>query len=178
MVHVISPFSLEKDLGKAYNKCISLLPDSDWVCLHDYDTLFLTPDAVKMMDEYTKLYPDTGIFTCFTNRLHHLAIDQLLNGKVSENTDVKYHMELAYNQKRHFPTVTEIKHEISGFLMLISKKTWNEIKFNQNSKCLGVDNDYSLRILSAGKKILRMDAIYVFHLYRLMNGVANKEHLK
>lgn len=177
MIHVKTPFDPDKNLGRVYNLAFEDVEERDWVCLIDHDVMFLTPDAIKIMHEYTKSLPDTGIFTCYTNRVHPLAVDQLLDGKVSENTCIKYHSERAYNQKRFGITVTEIDHVISGFLMLISKRTWNQIKFSENGKCLGVDNDYSAKVLDAGKKIYRMDSVYVWHTYRI-NDIKNKSHLQ
>lgn len=178
MVHVKIPFDLDKNLGRAYNKAFEDVEERDWVCLIDHDVMFLTPDAIGLMHEYTRSYPETGIFTCFTNRIHPLATDQLLDGKVSENTDMQYHVEKAHQQKRHGIKVTSINHVISGFLMLISKKTWDQVKFPEGGKCLGVDNAYSEAVLNAGKKIYRMDSLYVFHLYRLKNGIKDKSHLQ
>src|SRR5690606_2136781 len=94
------------------------------------------------------------LYTCYTNRIHPLAKDQLLNGHVSENTDINHHIALAEKLKEN-KTCTTIRHEISGFLMLFSKKLWNEIKFNESGKCLGVDNDFSSRVLKAGYEIAR-----------------------
>jgi GT2 family glycosyltransferase len=100
-----------------------------------------------------------------------------LDGLVNENTCIKYHSERAYNQKRFGISVSEIKHPISGFLMLISRKMWNKVKFSESGKCLGVDNDFSANILQTGKKIYRMNSVYVWHTYRLMNGIKDKTHL-
>jgi GT2 family glycosyltransferase len=177
-VHIVKPYSLEKNLGKAYNEAMALIPDGDWACLMDYDTMFLTPDCGKILHEYVNWNPTAGIFTCFTNRIHPLANDQLLDGECSENTCMQYHVERAYNQKRFLFKATELKKQISGFLMMISKKTWSEHKFSEEGKCLGVDNDFSLRVLESGKSILRMDGVYVLHLYRLKNGIKDKTHLQ
>jgi len=178
MIHVKIPFSEDKNLGKAYNQAFGGVGENDWVCFMDHDVLLLTYDAINLMYEYTRNYPEAGIFTCYTNRIHPLSTDQLLNGHISDNTNVEYHVQLAYNQKRFGVMVSEIKHVISGFLMLISKKTWNEIKFSESGKCLGVDNDFSGNVLERGKKIYRMESVYVWHTYRLMNGLSNKDHLK
>jgi GT2 family glycosyltransferase len=177
-IHVKIPFDQNKNLGKAYNKAFEDVEERDWVCLIDHDVLFLTPDAINLMYEYARSFPDTGIFTCYTNRIHPLAADQLLDGKVNENTCIKYHSERAYNQKRFGVTVGEINHVISGFLMLVSKKTWNKIKFTESGKCLGVDNDFSANVLAQGKKIYRMNSLYVWHTYRLTNGITDKSHLQ
>lgn len=178
MINIKTPFSLEKNLGRAYNEAFVGVPDEDWVCLIDHDVMFLTPNSIPLMYEAIRNYPDAGIFTCLTNRIHHLAVDQLYFDKPSENTDVKFWQRqaevLEFSEKGEI--VTEIKHEISGFLMLISKKTWKEIKFFESGKCLGVDNDFSLHVLAAGKKIYRMNRLLVWHSYRL-NDIKNKSHL-
>ena len=178
MIHIKIPFAEDMNLGRAYNQAFEGVAENDWVGFLDHDVLLLTPDAINLMYEYTRNYPEAGIFTCYTNRIHPLSIDQLLNGQLSENTSIDYHMQLAYNQKRFGLMVHEINHTISGFLMLVSKRTWNEIKFSESGKCLGVDNDYSAKVLDRGKKIYRMESVYVWHTYRLMNGITNKEHLK
>lgn len=177
-VHVKIPFAEDKNLGRAYNQAFEDVDERDWVCLIDHDVMLLTSDAIGLMHEYARSYPETGIFTAFTNRIHPLSADQLLGGKVSETTDIKYHIQKAEEQKRHGIKATQINHIISGFLMVVSKKTWNQIKFPEYGKCLGVDNDFSQKVLEAGKKIYRMDSLYVFHIYRLQNGITNKEHLK
>jgi GT2 family glycosyltransferase len=178
MIHIKIPFAEDKNLGRAYNQAFEGVGENDWVCLIDHDVLFLTPDAIGLMHEYVRSYPETGIFTCFTNRIHPLAADQLLNGQLSENTCMNFHMQLAYNQKRFGIKVTEINHVISGFLMLVSKKTWDKIKFPEHGKCLGVDNLFSQSVMNEGKKIYRMDSLYVFHTYRLKNGITDKTHLR
>lgn len=177
MIQIKIPFAEDKNLGRAYNLAFEGVPEGDWVCLIDHDILFLTPDAINLMYEYTRSFPETGIFTCYASRIHPLSKDQLLNEQVSENTSFDFHEQIAYNQKRFGITVSEINHMISGFLMLVSKKTWNEIKFSESGKCLGVDNDFSQKVLERGKKIYRMNSLYVWHSYRLKNGIKDKTHL-
>lgn len=176
-VHIIKPYSIEKNLGKAYNEAMALIPDGDWACIMDYDTMLLTPDCGHVLHEYVMKYDFAGVFTCFTNRIHPLASNQLLDGQISDNVCMDYHIERAYNQKRMLFQVTPIERPISGFLMMISKQTWNECKFSETGKCLGVDNDFSANILERGKRILRMDGLYVWHTYRLKNGIKDKTHL-
>lgn len=176
MIRVMIPYRNDKNLGLAYNECMQIINDDDWACFIDHDSLFLTPDAIRIIDEYTKKYPDTGIFTCWTNRIG--CPEQRLGKENDDNDSMVDHMIMAEQMKENLFEATELKGVISGFLMVISKKTWNEIKFAETGKALGVDNDYSLRILSSGRKILRMESIYVWHSYRLVNGVGDKSHLR
>lgn len=177
-IHICTPFSLEKNLGKAYNETMSLIPDGDWACLIDYDVQFLLPSTIPHIYNYVERFPDTGLFTCFTNRLHPLAKNQLLYGIVQENDGVKWHSIQAKEQEKNLYNVTELHKHISGFLMMISKETWKQVVFPSDKFCLGVDNDFSDRILDDGLKIRRMDGIYVFHSYRLLNGIKDKSHLQ
>jgi GT2 family glycosyltransferase len=177
MIHVCTPYDVGRNLGKAYNSVMRTMGDDDWVVLTDYDILFLLPDTIKHLHEYPLRYPDAAIFTCFANRSHANSKNQLLGGIVSDNTDILYHIEKAKYQTKFLYEATEIKTHVSGFLMMVSKRTWNEIKFVEDLLCLGVDTVFSKRLLERGKKIYRMDGVYVFHIYRLLNGVKNKEHL-
>ena len=177
-VHIVKPYSLIKDLGQAYNEEMRRIPDGHWACLMDYDTMFLTPDCGKILYIYADSFPDTGLFTCYTNRIHPKATDQLIDGVIDENLDLGHHVNKAYNQKAELFKVTELDHEVSGFCMMISKATWNEQKFGEFGRCLGVDNEYCWALFEKGKKIRRMDGLYVLHMYRLRNGIHSKEHLK
>lgn len=175
-IHILTPYSLSKDLGLAYNQACRPIPDNDWICLTDYDTLFLTSDSINIMYEYVRLNPDAGLLTPFTNRIHPTS-PQLLDGKVSEVPDIKWHIEKAERQKELLYQTTELEKNISGFVMLFSKKTWNEVQFREGGGCLGVDTIFWRALKRAGKKILRMDGLYVFHTYRITQGIDNKKHL-
>lgn len=177
-VHICSPYRVDKNLGKAYNETMRMLPDDWWGCLCDYDIQLLTPDAGKILHEYAFRNPNAGMLTCFTNRISTLSTGQLLGGTVSENTDYFHHYRLAEEQKKRLYSTTEINQDISGFLMMVSKKAWLEHPFPETGICLHVDTTYGRTIRSAGKKIIRMDGLYVWHAYRLINGIFDKRHLQ
>lgn len=176
-VKIITPYSVEKNLGKAYNEEISRLKENEWACLCDIDICFLTPDAGVILEQYAMRFPDAGILTCYTNRVSPLSHMQLLSGTVDNSSDIKGHMILAEKQKRFLYQATEIKRDISGMLMMISRRFWEQFKFREDLKCLGVDTEYNRQIRMAGKTIYRMDGLYVFHIYRLATGIHNKTHL-
>jgi len=156
---------------------MALLPDDWWACFHDIDTLFLTPECGRILQGYAERYPEAGILTCLTNRVSDLSSKQMLNGKRSEDSDIRNHITIAKIQERHLWETTPIDRDISGMLMLISKRTWNDMKFQEGGKCLGVDTTYGRKIRAAGKKILRCDGLYVWHTYRLLTGIYDKKHL-
>lgn len=177
-VLISSPYRPDKNLGKAYNDFMRLLPEDYWGCLTDIDVNFLTPDAGTILHEYTNRFPDAGILTCFTNRISPLSNMQLLGGTISDNPDNTIHIKLAEAQRDFLYEVTPIEKDISGFLMMVNKKTWNKHPFPELNKPLGVDTYYGRSIRAAGLQILRMDGLYVWHTYRLLNGINHKEHLK
>jgi GT2 family glycosyltransferase len=175
-VHILKPYDLDKNLGRAYNEAMSMIPEGDWACLMDLDTMFLTPDAGTILTNYAEKYPETGLFTCLTNRIHSLAKQQLVFSEPSEVDSIRYWIKEAERVRESAYFVTTIHREISGFLMMVSKETWNKIKFDEIGKCLGVDNDFSLKVLASGRDIKRMDGLLVWHTYRLRD-ITNKKHL-
>ncbi len=177
MIRVRTPYRTDKNLGKAYNDEFRLCPEQDWLCLIDHDVMFLTPDAIAIMEDYITRYPDIGLFTCFTNRIHPLSTWQLYLNAPSNHDSVSTWMAIAEEVKQGDRTITMINDIVSGFLMLISKKTWNEIPFSEDGLCLGVDNDFCRRLLANNKIIARMNKVLVWHTYRLGN-ITNKDHLK
>lgn len=172
-----TPFARDKNLGRAYNEEFKKIGPKDWLVIRDIDTILLTPEAPNIIEDYINAFPGTGIFTCFCNRVSPSAKAQLHDGMCSINFDIRHHTRLAQNYSESKQTATEINHVISGMLMVISKKTWNKIKFSETGKCLAVDHLYSQSVLSAGLKIRRIDRLYIFHAYRILNGINDKKHL-
>jgi hypothetical protein len=177
-VHIIAPYRIDKNLARAYNEAMQLIPDGDYACLHDIDVSFLTPDAGQILHNYALKFPKAGLLTCYTNRVSALSKMQLLKSVIDADLQYGHHVQLAEKQKQKLYCVTHISTDISGMLMLVSKAHWKEFPFVENGGCLGVDTAYGRMMHSAGKSILRMDGLYVFHGYRVLNGIHNKEHLK
>lgn len=175
MIYTIEPFSLAKNLGQAYNDQIRHYSAEDWLIIKDIDTLFLLPDTVRHIHHYTEMFPSTGLFTCFTNRVGNKQ--QLLFNQFNNNADMRHHLAKAKNQTASLYRVTPMTKPISGFLMVIKKATWDVVQFSEDMQCLGVDNDYHNRLRHAGKSIYRMNGVYVWHTYRLLNGRRDKSHL-
>lgn len=176
-VHFASPYRTDKNLGRAYNEFVRLLPEEDWVCLMDYDCMLLTPDAGQIIHEYVCRNRTVGVLTCWTNRISVKSTAQL-KPELFHETDISIHIKVAENQKQMLYRTTEINQDISGMLMVISKATWNEFKFTEDGKCLGVDTEYNRRLRVSGKQVLRMEGLYVWHTYRLLSGIHSKQHLR
>lgn len=171
---IINPYRKDKDLGRAYNEAMELVPDGGHACFMDIDAMFLTPQQPGIIESYIEKNPD-AVLTCYTNRISPLS-RQLMHGRVSENFDIKMHAESASIIATRPMTLKKINNMISGFLMVIPKSVWSKIKFKEGIGCLGVDTQFSNECHKNGVEILLMENIYVFHLYR-PKGIYDKKHL-
>lgn len=182
MILTCTPYRQDRNLGRAYNEAFELIQDDDWLIITDYDVLLLLPDQISHIHEYISRYPDVGMFVCWGNRTYH-SNAQLFGGpvpipeRVSKDDYIINQIQKAKECYKDLYKVTEVKQNISGFLMAIPKRTWNEIKFTEDLKCLGVDTLFSQKMLQAGKKIYRMDGIYIWHSYRIDKSITDKAHL-
>ena len=176
----IIPYSTEKNLGRAYNHAMSLVGDDDHVCFRDGDTCWLTPDYGVHLSEYVRLYPN-AILTCWTNRINEKAEQQ---AKVDrENDHMKIHLQRAIEYQQYLYQTTALHGFVSGFCMVVPKRIWNAVKFADSQvyedrgphNLLGVDNDFTNRVRAAGIPVIRMDGLYLWHTYRLLDN--SKQHL-
>jgi GT2 family glycosyltransferase len=180
MIHDIIPYSIDKNLGKAYNDAMALIPDGDHVCFRDGDTCWLTPKYGVHLAEYVRLYPD-AVLTCWVSRIHERAEQQAPGNR--EQFDMREHLKLSELYKANLYRVTHLHGFVSGTCMVIPKSVWLKHKFAEKQvyedqgphNLLGVDNDFTNRIRAAGIPVLRMDGIYIWHTYRLLTN--SKEHL-
>lgn len=177
MLHIITPYRTDKNLGKAYNDAIALLPGDCFVCLTDIDLLFLTPEQPAIIEGYCNRFPN-ALLTCFTNRVSNLAGVQMLGGSASDNPNILDHINIAQQIKGDDTVTPILRGEISGYLMAFHKSLWDEIKFDEGIGCLAVDTYFSRKVVKSGRKILRMNGVYVWHTYRMWKDIKDKSHLK
>lgn len=179
MIYFFSPYSQEKQLGKAYNDCMSLLPsDNDYACFTDLDVMFLTPNIGHQLQDIVTKYEthNVGLFTCLTNRVGNLQ--QCYLNQISQDPNISNHRHIALKlQSENYDQVEELTNIISGHFMLVKKSVWNACKFKEEG-ILAVDNNFSRKVLTKGFKIYLLKGVYVFHYYRLNEGRQNKQHLK
>ncbi len=174
-VNIITPFAVDRNIGREYNRMIRNLPDGEWVCILDADVLFLTPDTGNILHGYAELNPGC-VLTALTNRIHPNS-PQLFGGKVSSNTQINQHIEVAEQVQLNCYQTENILTTISGFLMLFEKSMWEKFPFSEGDRILGVDSDWSQKLQEAGVPVKLMLGCYVFHSYRLKKGIHNKSHL-
>lgn len=156
-----SPFRSDKNIGKANNDFIELLPDDAWVVISDADMMYLNSDfgtrIERIINDFGEKYDLIG---CLTNRIG--SSHQCYEGKFSDNTDISYHYNIAQKQLPH-----EIKDGgVAGFLMIFSKKTWKKVG-GFVEKQITADTLFNRAITKSGGKTGVYQGMYVFHQYRI-----------
>lgn len=176
-IHYMIPYSVERNLGKAYNEAMALIPDGDAACFTDGDSMFLNPDFGHIIHEYAVRNPD-AVLTSYINRIHPLATGQHL--VVSD--DVLTCLRVAKGMRNTSYPTTPITGSVSGTLLVVPKHIWKKHPFSEvntfrpgEPNILGVDNFFTNRIRQAGIPVLRMDSLLIYHQYRLLTN--SKEHL-
>lgn len=171
MIYTFIPYSEEKPprLGDAYNKFMELLPnDDDWACLIDHDVMFTRKNWFHQLNDIIKKHPEYG---CFVARTNSMMCSWQKIKELENCHDLLEHKKLGLTIQREFYAevvdVTHYGNTFSGFLMLIRKETWNNVKFTHGGKggLGGVDNNFHRDLKNAGFKVGLMMGVYVYHLY-------------
>lgn len=152
------------DIGKGINEFVSLLPDDAWVCLRDSDTLFLTSNQQRQIQDIVDHNPPFDLIGCRTNRLR--SPKQALEGAFDVDS-IGWHLELAQQrEKEYYGLIDELLEPdvVAGMFMLFRKSLWDEFKIQERS--ISFDTLYTQTLRAAGKKIGIAQGIYLFHLYR------------
>lgn len=169
-VHHITPGRADKNLGLAVNSIISALPDQDWICLRDIDTM--PPYHLPFFKQCEDIARESNfhLVGCITNRLGLKY--QLHNGEFSENFDLKHHAGIGKQRfEQYGSTVENTKQSIAGLFMLFPKSTWLRVKgFPEGGIRINgsfVDWHFSEAVRNAGMRVGIAQGIYLVHNYRM-----------
>lgn len=170
----------KKGLWYGYRNAMNLLKSEDWAVLMDGDTMFLGVRWGEQIEYAITHYSDAGLITGVSNRSgYHWA--QGYQGKFHEISDVKHWRKVALElEKKYFGQCTLINQKVTGLLMIIKKQIWDAhieqtgVDLEGN---LGLDDHICERLLMHGQKIYRLEGLFVFHYYRLLEGSGYREHL-
>ena len=181
-VHFITPHRADKNFGKGINMLIEGLPEDDWICLRDIDTVPLHHRVLAQQCEEIAAAGEYGLVGAMTNRIG--LTYQLHNGKISEDFDIKNHVEIAHQRYEEFGSLVEdSEFLIAGMFMLFPKKVWSEMGgFPEGSIRIDgkfLDYIFSENVKKLGYKVGIAKGIYIFHIYRewLENVRVKYEHL-
>lgn len=175
-VHYLQPFAVDKDIAKAYNEACKLIPDEDWICITDYDTMFLFHQQKQLVQRIAES-GKADLYGAMTNRCN--VPEFLVNG-MFDVFDLKAHYFVA--KENYYIFGEEVKHTknvIPGYFMLFSKKTWNEVRGFEMPESLPnfvFDQHFSSKIKN--KAIIK--GLYLVHAYRIWSNhpQLDTDHLK
>lgn len=161
-IHYITPFATDKNIGKEYNARIKELPDDCYIVLRDGDTLFMNSDWGNQIADIIKSNPNYQIIGAMTNRLG--VSDQLFEGKISENSNINYHINIA-EQAKIFKTLVRPTNLVAAMCMIFHKSIWDELGgFKEDS--IFFDKEFCKSAIAKNMNIGVALGLYIFHLYR------------
>jgi hypothetical protein len=169
MLRTMIPFSLERNLGAAYNDEMERLPDGDWAIFADHDAMIgLTREWFRLIAEAVDFLPDAGAFVAVTNRID--AVWQRAEEADRENHDIGYHTAIAVKrlQRRTLLDITDTK-GFGGVCFAVSKAAWKDAGgFADGLLC--VDHSLHFGLQRAGRRVYLHEGVYVYHRRRAFVG--------
>ncbi len=178
MVRYIVPYTLDKDLGKFYNKEMEALPnDDDWCVFVDGDAMFATHFFGNQIEEIINK-EGVELFTSVTNRVGNKH--QCIDGMWDEDRMSKLWekgKELADKYGSELVDITDYT-PLSGVLIGLKKGAWKRIGGfkSEPGLMLSIDNSIHDSMRKDGGKVWMAKGLFLIHYYR--NGIKkNKQHL-
>ena len=184
MIHHLTSGSHDLNLGKAINDTVKHLPDNDWICVRDIDTMPAYHEKYyKLCHELIK--SDYGLIGCMTNRIGLMW--QLHGGAYSQDTNWLNHRkigkDLFYKHKNKIIPLKGVE-SVAGMFMLFPKKVWLDvggfIEGHIRHKGSFVDWWFSEAVKEKGYKLGIAQGLYLIHQYRPdhINPRCRTEHLE
>lgn len=180
MVHHISPWNSDKNIGLANNQAIALLPKDDWVCLTDGDAAWMIPNWGELIEQVVAANGDAfDLIGCSTNRLGGPA--QLYGGVFDSVCNAYDCYDDAKEAWEKYGTAVVPTDKIAGLCMIFRVSTWEKVGgFVENSRM--ADVQFCKAVKRTGGKIGIAKGLYMMHNYRLWEtemkkAKANFKHL-
>lgn len=178
-VWYFTPGRGDKNLGAAYNQHCEMVPEEDWICIRDGDTMFLNPYWPQQIEdiilEHGSNFP---LISCVTNRL---GLKNQLPYGFDNDPNILNHLERAnYLFSTKYLEVTATHSETAGLFMLFPKKTWEKIKFKDGlvNGNVFIDYEFAHAVKTQLGRIGIAQGLYLFHLYRMGRPKSDISHLK
>lgn len=172
-VHHITPGRSDKNIGRAINEIVKALPDNDWICLRDIDTLPMYHEKIYQQCEEIAQAGEFDLVGCMTNRLglHY----QLVGGRKSNDSDILNHRKIGVDlYNKHGNEIMPIQQVIGGLFMLFPKSAWKQVGgFPEGGiQIQGHFFDYHFckKVMQQRLRIGIAKGIYLFHYYRFEHG--------
>ena len=169
-VHHITAGRSDKNIGKAINDIAKMVPDQDWICYRDIDTIPMYHEKFFKQCEEIAEKGDFDLVGCITNRLG--LERQLYQKKISDNPDMLYHREIAKElYEANKSKVLKVTQGIAGLMMLFSKEIWQRVGGFEEGYIVHpngnyFDYEFCQKVKKAKGSIGVAEGIYLFHFYR------------
>lgn len=165
MIYHISPYRSDRNIGRANNDMIRLLPDDSWICLTDHDSCFLLPESGTHIEMVVEQYGNEfDLIGCTTNRLG--STSQLYKGVFDSECNAYKNYNDALKAWDKYGTSVEPIDLVAGVFMLFKKSTWEKVgRFEENHRM--ADVLFNKAVKKNGGKIGLAKGIYIQHNYRL-----------
>lgn len=181
-IHYITPARSDKKYGLAINDIVKHLPDSDWICLRDIDTIPLNhAELIPQLEQIVREHG--GTYDCFGAITNDLGLNYQLNqGRLLRTYDLEEHRAITYQLREKFGTQVDPNrhYHIGGFFMLFSKKIWDKVGgFVDEVYKDGHFFDYHFckAIKKSGGKIGIAKGVYIYHFCRYGKERGDFKHL-
>lgn len=166
LIIAMVPYADDRNLGKAHNDAMSLLPEDGWGCLLDHDVMFTTREWHRQLTAAVLKRPE-GCFCAVTNRIQ--CPYQNVPGVDMKNHDMWYHREIGRQRLQQFPVeledVTEEPRTPAGFLMCLSKQAWRDAGGFPDGLHL-MDKRMWTALKLVGRRIYLIPGLYLYHWHR------------
>lgn len=159
MIYTMTPFRADKNLGRAYNDCMTLLPEGAWACFLDHDAMPTTARWNAQLEEAIAFQPEAGAFVAMTNRI--ASPWQRIGDR--ESNDIAWHRRFGADRLK-IRTLLDISDTkgFGGVMFAVSKTAWRDAGgFADGLGC--VDHSLHFGLQRAGRKVWMIEGLFVFH---------------
>lgn len=161
MIDVRVPYCTDQNLGRAYNEIIRT-STKNWILLLDHDIFLALNHKWYEICMHTIQTHNPALATCWTGR-DGSALSWIAYQESPVSKDIGEHAKTAQEVYEKYGLSVSPVEKVTGFFMLINKDSWAEVGGFPAKGMASEDWDYSDRLNKAGKKIVRMDGLYVYH---------------
>lgn len=162
MIDIRIPYAQDQNLGREYNRILAE-SSSQWVLLLDHDVFLALNNKWYSICMNTITTHNPALATCWTNR-GGSALPWIAYPGTEGITDLQFHQRKAQEVfETHKFSVTPVE-KATGFFMLVNKKSWEEVGGFPAKGMVQEDWGYCEKLKNAGKNIVRMDGLYVYHM--------------
>ena len=173
----VNTFAPNARIGDYYNSLAKTLPDDTWICATDADTMFLDDRSDNIIRTAIREYPEADLFTGWTNRIGFPY--QVYNNELFNEPSMIPHRLIASYLADKPVSCTELFSNSAGFCMIFPVRLIGQIEFPPNIQQNNEFWDYTFTkdLLESGRRIFRINNIYLLHYYRFVEGKYNINHI-